>query len=201
MPLSERQLAQRRAASLSAAAKRRERGLTERETAQRRVNAWKSGAAHRARVNKRRKEVDEGIRQRAIAQGAYYKLTPKQEDANITRLNKVWGIPIITIINNRLQEVAFSNPALQSWLTKWSNLRAKGLSPDQAIDILEHRYTNVMRRDRMDSTSMLDLVRENYPISRRDVRRHRRPLTDRQHEMKQRRDAKYRESKRRRRAA
>lgn len=173
--------------------------LTERQLAQRRTNTWRQGTAHRAEVNKRRKQVDENIRQRMVAQGGYYKLTDKQENANITRLNKVWGIPIVTIINNRLQEVPFSNPALQSFLKKWSNQRAKGISPDQAVAVLEHRYENVRRRDQMGTApTMLDLIRENYPASRREVRRHRRQLTDRQREAKRLRDADYRERKRRR---
>lgn len=201
MALTERQLAQRRAASQAAALRRRTEGLTEAELSQRRRNAWVRGRAHRAAVNKHRKEVDERTRQSVIAQGGYFKLTRRQEDANINRLNKIWGIPIVTIIDNRLMEVPWSNPAFQSFLTKWSNARDKGLSADQAVDLLDRRWWRMRRRDRFDSTTMLDLVREFYPPGRREFRRHRRVLTERQREAKRLSDARYRESQRRRRAA
>lgn len=97
-----------------------------------------------------------------------------------------------------LARVGFDNPALRSLLRKWENLRAKGLTPDQTAAQLERRWQNVRRRDELVSTTMLDLIRENYPAARRPQRRYRKSLTARQRERKRERDADYRESKRRR---
>lgn len=202
MALSPAQLAQRRAASAAAAAKRRTKGLSERELTQRRVNAWNQGEANRARVNQRRKEVDRGIRTRILAAGGRFEPSDADQARNSNRLERVWGIPVEVSVTHRFDMVSWDNPALQSFLVKWSHLRAKGMTPTETTAILERRLEKVRRRDQLGGPiTMLDLIRENYPISKRIQRRYRPVLTERQRESKRRRDAEYRESKRRRAAA
>ena len=199
MPLSPAQLAQRSAASLSAAAKRRAEGLTERELAQRRINSWNRGAANRAKVNKRRKQLDGNVRKRVVEAGGQFQTTMEEEVRNINRLERVWGIPVEVSVQNAFGKVSFDNPALQSFLKKWTNLRNKGMTPAEAVTRLERRHENVRRRDQLGGMpTMLDLIRENYPIDMREQRRYRKPLTDRQRERKRERDADFRENKRRR---
>jgi hypothetical protein len=213
--LTEKELAQRRAAapgaSKAASERRQTQGLTRAELAQRRQIAWDRGAKNRKIA--KGKQIAERLNLFEKAQTSPVKIeaTAKQKASLRQHLIKVWHVPASLMDDNTTRDGeplvlqstgGMANKAVRNLALKASHLWRKGYSLPEIYEELDHRVIKMERKFGVNpnSHSLLNIVYESYPSGRK-ISHRRKPLSPRQRELKRQADARYRHYKRLRNAA